>query len=519
MLKVKIESEEGITYRDILVIDAHSHLGKDIDGAENLNPGAPGGTFDFWSKTQGLIEQNWEKNGGQSIETKINGKDYILTYSFQKMPFIDSIFKTLEKIQSSSYKDLAKNTQHQHFIDQAVVFPFQDVFRDKMPEAQYHASNINVMRYTTRFPYSLRLIGYMRCNPMEGEKALKEIDFGFKIGARGLKLHPRSDGWFDNINSNKAINTLIHAAKYSFPVIFDTRGKSSILAIGELIKATRNYIQTKSPKLLKHFKVIIAHFAQGNVGDDEVYETICQPNTWGDLSMLHGQGAYNFFKSFKKWFVENNMKQRVDGRDWSQFLLFASDFPYFGAQHAKGLIIPLLSNEFFKTGGTIQDIENILGLNQLRLLPEYNYQIKEKQKIPSKTALIIPPNSLTTAQDIAVSAIAKLIDSNFIDIHKILFQFDGNYSNFKGELLLALKNKQDSKKIINFVLMNIVPGKLSMLSTLSENSVWKKFGYKYFNPDDREFFHSKFSETRPISDENSIIQTIQNVFTIIQTSK
>ena len=59
--------------------------------------------------------------------------------------------------------------------------------------------------------------------------------------------------------------------------------------------------------------------------------------------------------------------------------------------------------------------------------------------------------------------------------------------------------------------MNIVPSKLSMFSSLSENSEWKKLGYKYFNPEDREFFHSKFSETHPSSDENSIINMIQSL--------
>lgn len=512
MLKVKIETELGTTYRNMIVIDSHSHLGKDIDGAQNMNPAGPGGTFDFWSQTQGLIEQEWDKGKGWSVETKIKGKDHILTFSFEKLPFVDKLYNQLEAINSQSYKDLAKGSKHQQFIDQGVVFPFQDVYRDKKPEALYRASNINVMRFTTRFPYSLRLIGYMRCDPMEGQKAIDEVDYGFSIGARGLKLHPRSEGWIDKINSQQAIKVLAQAARYSFPVIFDTRGKSSILAIADLIKSARSYLQSNAPELLPHFKVIIAHFAQGNIDDHEVYQAICQPNTWGDLSMLHGAGATNFFKSFRSWFNQNNIKQKVDGRDWSQFLLFASDFPYFGSTHAKGLAMPILSKEFFDNGGTLEDVENILGLNQLQLLPEYNYNIVESQKIPSISSIISSNTPQVSSLDIATRSVATMVDANIIDIQKILFQFDGSYQNYKGELMISAIAKQKQEQIINLILMNLVPEKLVMLSTLSQNSAWKKFGFKYFNPDDREFFQSVFTTSRPAVDDKQAFQMIKQAF-------
>ncbi|MHA1822223.1 MAG: amidohydrolase family protein [Promethearchaeota archaeon] len=513
MLKVKIETEEGVRYKYILVIDAHSHLGKDVDGAEMMNPLTPGrGTFDFWSGIQGLIEQEWAKTGEKSIETKINGKDHILTFDFEMHPFVQKMFKQLEEINSSSYKDLRQKTKDQQFIDQGVVFPFQDVFRAKMPEALFHASNINVARVTTRFPFSLRLIGYMRVDPMEHQKAINEIDFGVSLGLRGLKLHPRSEGWIDKINSEWPVRVLAHAAKYSLPVIFDTRGKGSILAIGELVKSARNYIQSNAPELLPHFKVIIAHFAQGNVGDEEVYRTICQPNTWGDLSMLHGKGAENFLKDFKKWFIQNNMKQKVDGRDWSEFILYATDFPYFGAVHAKGLIFYLMNKSFFENGGTLEDTENIMGLNQLRLLPEYNYRYVEKNNVPALSSVITTPDPNINAQDIAIKAIAKLIDSNVIDIKNVLFQFDGSYRNYKGELMLNTISKRNKEYKVNLILTNMVKDKMVMLSTLSVNSEWKKFGYKYFNPDDREFFHSVLKQTKPSIDESQAFEIIKAAY-------
>ena len=64
MLRVKIESDAGVKFKDVLVIDGHSHMGKDVDGVENMNPMSPGsGTFDFWGQVQSLIEQEWEKTG------------------------------------------------------------------------------------------------------------------------------------------------------------------------------------------------------------------------------------------------------------------------------------------------------------------------------------------------------------------------------------------------------------------------------------------------------------------------
>ena len=53
-------------------------------------------------------------------------------------------------------------------------------------------------------------------------------------------------------------------------------------------------------------------------------------------------------------------------------MLFASDYPYVGDSHAEKLLIYLINKQFFDTGGTIEDTRNILGLNQIRILPEYS---------------------------------------------------------------------------------------------------------------------------------------------------
>ena len=515
MLTCTIE-QNGKKWEDnIFVIDAHSHLGQDVDGATMMNPLAPGaGTFDFWGNVQGRIKADWEKTGEQSFMTNVDGKSTKISWSFTPYPFTDKLYIALQKL-GKKHSDLKEKSKFYSMIDQGVCFPFQDVFRDKRPEALYRASNINVSRFTTRFPFSMKLIGYGRCDPMEGEKAVNEVRYMNEVlGLRGLKLHPRSEGWIDKISSEKATQVLIEAASFSMPVIFDTRGRGSILQIGQLIESTRNVIKSKYPDLLPHLKVIIAHFAQGNIDDYEVYNTIVQPNIYGDLSMLHGAGAGNFFESFRKWFKSNN-KERVDNRTWSEYLLYASDYPYFGDVHSQKLLKYVINKQFFDTGGTIRDVKNILGLNQLRVLPEYN--LPQQQKDLKNPPSLIVSNPLynqnkESTYETAINTIAQLIVENKIDIKKSCLQFKDSWTTFNDDVLLTIvlsKSKQER----NILLMNLIKNMVFMFAPLQSNVEWKKFGYKYFDPEDRAFFASLFKTNYLSMDILKTVETFTHIFT------
>jgi len=515
MLTCTIE-QNGKKWEDnIFVIDAHSHLGQDVDGATMMNPLAPGaGTFDFWGNVQGRIKADWEKTGEQSFTTFIDGSSAKISWSFTPYPFTDKLYIALEKL-GKKHSDLKEKSKFYSMIDQGVCFPFQDVFRDKRPEALYRTSNINVSRFTTRFPFSMKLIGYGRCDPMEGEKAVNEVRYMREVlGLRGLKLHPRSEGWIDKISSEKASQVLIEAASFSMPVIFDTRGRGSILQIGQLVESTRNVLKSKYPDLLPHFKVIIAHFAQGNIDDHEVYNTIVQPNTYGDLSMLHGAGAGNFFESFRKWFKSNN-KERVDNRSWSEYLLYASDYPYFGDVHSQKLLKYIINKQFFDTGGTIRDTKNILGLNQLRILPEYNLPQHQKDlKKPPSLTISNPSfnqNNENTSET-AINTIAQLIVENKIDIKKFCLQFKDTWASFNDDILLTTIWSQ-SKQERTILLMNLVQNLVSIFAPLQSNIEWKKFGYKYFDPEDRAFFASLFKTNYLSMDINKTVETFTHIYT------
>lgn len=492
MLVATIEQDGKKWREEMFVIDSHSHLGKDEDGAQMMNPLAPGsGSFDFWSKIQGRIVDDWKESGEQSFQTKMNGKNAKISFTFEPHPFTDKLFTELQKL-GKRHSDIKEKLQYNTFIDMAVVFPFQDVFRDKQPEALYRASNLNISRFTNKLPFSLKVMGYCRVDPQEGQKAVNEVKYGREIlGLRGLKLHPRSEGWVDAVITGEPIPIMLEAIKHSMPIIFDTRGKKTIMDLGELIRKTRNMLKNKYPELLPHFKAIIAHFAQGNVGDYEVYNTVVQPNTYGDLSMLHGEGAKNFFKDFRQWFQANN-KQNIDNRTWSEYLLFATDYPYFGEIHAEKLLINLFNKDFFENGGTLRDTKNILGLNQIRILPEYNIKEEKIYKNSYATTIVSNPNYPTDqkrSHEMAISALARLIADNKIDIKKFLLEFTENWSDLSENILLTTV-KNSSKEEIPVYILEMIKNQVSLVSPLSSYRKWNKFGYKFFNPEDRNFFSS-----------------------------
>ncbi|TXT59111.1 MAG: Amidohydrolase [Promethearchaeota archaeon] len=512
MLTATISHNGNTRKENMIVIDGHSHLGQDEDGATMMNPLAPGqGTFDFWSKVQGKIEAHWEKTGEKSFFTTLDGSHVKITLDFEPFPFTDKIFKSLSSL-GKRHSDLSEKIKYNSFIDMAAVFPFQDIFRDKRPEALYRASNLNIARFTTRFPFSTKLIGYCRVDPLEGEKAVNEVKYSREVlGLRGLKLHPRSEGWVDHARTEKPIPILVEAVKHSMPIIFDTRGKKTIMDLGVLIKKTRNYLKQNHPELLPNFKAIIAHFAQGNVQDYEVYNTVVQPNTYGDLSMLHGEGAANFLKDFRTWFKKNN-KKNVDGRDWSEYLLYATDYPYFGEVHAEKLLIHLFSKDFFDQGGTLKDTKNILGLNQLRILPEYSLPLKSSKANNTSSFLVTknPGKEQQTPSQIITTSIAQLLSENRVDIKKILLQFKNNWYNLDENIILEVSKPNQSEKN-ELLVMNVVKDYISYITPLSSKLEWKKFGYEYFNPDERAFFASSFKGSQVKNDPVQLKTALQQI--------
>jgi len=486
LILVKITLPDGkIVEKRILVIDGHSHLGSDIDSVSNMNPLAPGGTYHFYIDTQSSIEKGGELN----FQISINGKIHKFEFEFVPIPFIYEVFKYLKEINSGSYSSIFDKMDRGWLIDQGVCFPFQDTFRDNKPEAQYRASNLNIARFTTHFPNSMRLIGYCRVNPRQPQ-ASDEVNYAINtLGLRGLKLHPRSDGWTDDITADFAVKVLVTAAKNSIPVIFDTRGAQSIFDIYELVQKTRNQLKKTAPDLIPHLKVIVAHCAMGYIGNENVYRVISDPNIWGEISMLHGKGTRDFFISFMNWYNQNIPK---NGKKWSENLIFGSDFPYFTPIHAKDNIKFLISQEFLQNGGTLTDAENILALNLIRLLAPYNIHKKIKRdEFSTHSHVYIPGNSNQQMYQIAARLIAQLVENKRLDISQINFMFNNNFTNFSNNILIhGILNTQKKTQIL---IHNFIDNRLLLCSTLDPNIRWNYLGFKYFNPNDQAFFQQAYS--------------------------
>ncbi len=399
-----------------------------------------------------------------------------------------------ELCKCGEHVDLIQKMSNSWIIEQGVVFPFQDVFRDRKEEAQYRASNLNISRVTTNFPNSLRLIGYCRVTPSQKIKAINEVKFAAKeLGLRGLKLHPRSDGWLDQITEQFVVDVLLEAAKHSLPVLFDTRGKKSILDIYELTKNTRAILQRNNPNLIKHLKVIIGHCAAGNIGDEQIYEAVADDNTIGEISMIHGIACNQFYTGFMKWFNQTHKT----GRAWSEHLIYGSDFPYFFEKHAADNISYLISKEFYENGGKIRDTQNILGINMIRLLPEYSLPQKQEFEIPTQSAYI-QNNDNMSSTDIAAEALAALTEYKVINPKKLYFIFNKDFYNVSEEIMIEcvpLKKPKLSSKIITVNLF----GNTKMMKILKKDDEFKPFGgYKFFSPEDRIFLHSDYILNNPI---------------------
>ncbi|NVM03055.1 MAG: hypothetical protein HWN67_12005 [Candidatus Helarchaeota archaeon] len=494
ILEMLKENTTDIQQIKFIVIDGHSHLGKDVDGQQNMNPLAPGGTFDFYAKVNTKLKS---LAGDKELTYELNyeGQNYIFNFKFVPYNFTYLIYdKISELCKCGVHKDLISKFVNSWIIDQGVVFPFQDVFRQRKSEAEYRASNLNISRVTASFPNSLRLIGYARVTPSQREIAVNEVKFAVeKLGLRGLKLHPRSDGWLDKITEQFVINVLSEAARHSIPVLFDTRGKKSILDIYDVTKKTRAFLQKSNPNLVKHIKVIIGHCAAGNIGDEEVYAAIADDNTIGEISMMHGLACNQFYIGFKKWYNQTHKNKRV----WSENLIYGSDYPYFFEKHAADNISFLISKEFFEKGGKLTDTANILGINMIRLLPEYSLPHKQEHDIKPQSAYIQNDQN-TPSTDIIAEAIAALIEYKVINPTKLIYMFNQNFYNINEEILIdcvSVKNPNIQSKILAMDIFN----NAKIMKIFKKDDEFKPFGgYKFFSPKDRLFLHSDIILKNPI---------------------
>jgi len=63
------------------------------------------------------------------------------------------------------------------------------------------------------------------------------------------------------------------------------------------------------------------------------------------------------------------------------------------------------------------------------------------------------------------------------------------------------------------LLMSLVKDQISLFAPLQANIEWKKFGYKFFNPEDRAFFASVFKQNYLATDVLKTVEIFSHIYT------
>jgi predicted TIM-barrel fold metal-dependent hydrolase len=401
-------------------------------------------------------------------------KEYRIKISVSPSPLIKNVLNELAvNCKCGLHKSANEIFENSWLIDLGVIFPFHDTFRNRLPEAEYRASNINIHRNISSYPGALRFIGFMRINPQMGiDKVKTELDYGIDLGLRGVKLHPRSDLWLDEINNDDMISTLIETARRNLPVIFDTRGKKTIDDIFALVERTIPKLG-KIPN--KQLKVIIAHCAHGHIGDKDVYDILAHPNIYGEISMLHGDAVKKFYKEFANHYKRKDYQKKT-GIPWSKKILFGTDFPFLQEHHALHNLLYLTSESFFTRVGTLFDLQNILGKSLLDLLRPKN-EIWKSAKRKNYEATTFYSSQKEGEEFIIQKAEQKLIAElvSVFEEYSHITSLDYLYYNdeeTKGDISITFRDKEWRE----YCELNAIILAKDHIATLTSNSTKNKNG-------------------------------------------
>jgi hypothetical protein len=164
--------------------------------------------------------------------------------------------------------------------------------------------------------------------------------------------------------------------------------------------------------------------------------------------------------------------------------MFGSDFPYAFERHAKDVISFLVSKPFYDAGGTIKDVQNILGRNIFHLLPEYNLPQKQVIKIPNPTAVHARPQNGTKALSVVSQVIVKLVEDRKVEISKFIPTFKDSFNTYENEYLMETKwNVDGEEKKVWFSVLKILENDMYALGPIGSDGPVQCFGYSYFDPD------------------------------------
>ncbi|MBW2971945.1 amidohydrolase family protein [Candidatus Woesearchaeota archaeon] len=212
-------------------------------------------------------------------------------------------------------------------MDKAVIF----AIKDKEGVVDYRQHNKEIAEMCKGRP----LIGFMRINCLNSlpniDRNLKE---GLEFGLRGIKLHPRDDGW--DASAFKRICEF--AEQKRLPILLHTESAYSGLAnIDELVKHLRGFPNNC---------FVLAH---ARVSETVAKEIARNRSIYIDTSL------YTHVLDIKRLL-------REDEEAYKQ-LLFASDYPFGLPSYEKQKLV-----EIFSYLGMSKHLPDVLGGNAQKLL-------------------------------------------------------------------------------------------------------------------------------------------------------
>ncbi len=357
-------------------VDFHHHIGRDEEGYEST-PTEHNGSYDMCRK---LL--NGDRQDSGLISELADNHD---EYSFEPVPGqqiaqyhrIMNYFGTGDRRLETTYQ-----FEQTLALDQIVVFPTLDEKRLET-DIEYQLCNDQIQMWNEMYPHSLRLIGFGRLNPNQFPDCSEELTaIAGRKGLRGLKLHPKSEDFM--MRSAPLKSLLRECAKLNLPVIFHTTYGSEVVA---LEKAANELIvdlfAEGEEKHLPGLKLIAGHCTYTS---EDLFKALSHPCIFGELSLLSNPVDY-LAKAKKsidsRRFIgetlpsltdenENITEEKITGLlgselkgTWSRKLLLGSDHPFSPFTKSRDLIAGLLHND---CPAETEDIENILGINALRLI-------------------------------------------------------------------------------------------------------------------------------------------------------
>ena len=149
-----------------------------------------------------------------------------------------------------------------------------------------------------------------------------------------------------------------------------------------------------------------------------------------------------------------------------------------------------------------------MGLNQIKILPEYNLPQIRKDGPALPTTII---SNTQNSYELAIKALAKLIVENKIDIDRFCIQFKDTWNEFNDDVLLFTL-KRATKEHVPMILTKLVKDRITLIAPLIKEISWNKFGYKYFNPRDRKFFSLIFKQNYLTTEEKQVIDCLTQIY-------